>query len=114
MTRRRGPESGEKRGSDLVEEPLLRLVADLDERDIREAGLPIGLDRCDQLVQVGPARDGRRDVVGTYELAGGLESAGVGRSAFTPASLHRTIGIELPARGDRSTAPRVAAFGSQQ
>ena len=46
----------QQRSCGLLQEPLLSLVADLDERDVGETGSPVLVDGLDDRLQVGPAR----------------------------------------------------------
>ena len=101
-------ERRQQRFSRLFEEQILAVVADLDQRDIGEAGFPVRPDGIDDRIQVGPAGNGVRDVVGPHELVAPANPAGVGRSALTfqPPPNHRNWSCA------RSTA--ASRSGSQQ
>ena len=70
------------------EEALLG-VADLDEGEMREAGLGEGPHCLAVALDVGTAGDGRLDVVRAHEAAGGREGLRPGQ-----------VGVDLPAAGE--------------
>ena len=76
----------EQRVGGLFEKELLRLAADLNERDVREPGFPVRSDGVDDRVEVRAAGDGIGDVFGSHELGRTGETGRCGQ-----------VGVDLPA-----------------
>src|SRR6478609_7411915 len=86
---RGGPQCREQRCCRFFEEEVLTLVADLDERDIGEAGFPVGAHRVDDRVEIGATGNGLGDILRTHELGGPGESGG-----------GRKVGVHIPASAE--------------
>ena len=67
----------------------MRLTADLQQRDVGEAGLPVGTHSVDDRVQVRPAGNALRDILGPDKLC---RTRKTGRC--------RQVGVDLPASAE--------------
>ena len=103
------PQRGQQLLLGEAQELLLVLVADLHQGDVGEAGLRERLDRLDDALEVGAARDRLGDVLGPDELARAGEPGG-----------GRQVGVDLPAAAEpaellvRALRPPRPRSGSQQ
>ena len=66
----------QQRARRLLEEQILTVVADLYQRDVGEAGIPVITDRIDNRIEIRSAGYGLGDVVRTHELRRTLEARG--------------------------------------